>query len=208
MVSKNIIVKMYNEEIEINKETGLGFDKVLKKIDPLIHSLSLKFKIDNYTNGDVKQELYTIAIEGIKAYDHNKDVKLSTFMHTHLHNKIISKLKSSLKKSNNASYIKEDVDFLREMPADSNIGLYADRSSEYMPLFLRNPFANNSDFILFLEALKEEIDHDSWMIVKYISIDGLTIKEISEKMNINSWIVSSKIKKLCKNEIILKFYER
>tara|TARA_R100000152_G_C6723715_1_gene149294 strand:- start:149 stop:766 length:618 start_codon:yes stop_codon:yes gene_type:complete len=202
----NIIIKMYNDEIEINKDSGFGFDKVLKKIEPLIISLSSKFKIDNYSQNDMIQELYVIAIEGIRSYDHTKNVKLSTFMHIHLHNKIISKLKSSFKKSNNASYLNGSDDFSREVSADLDI--YGEICSESMWMFFKNPFENNSDFHIFLEHLKDKVDYDSWLIVKYISLDGFTIKEISEKMNINSWTVSAKLKKLCNNEFILKFYEK
>ena len=207
MKKSSIIVKMYDEEIEIDKSSGLGFDKVLKKIEPLILSLASKFKIDNYTKNDTAQELYLIAIEGIRSYDHNKSVKLSTFLHVHIHNKIISKLKSSLKKSNNASYLHNAGDFSREIATD--LDFLNEPAGECLPTFLRDCFVNSdSDFNIFLGRLQDHVDYDTWLIVKYLSIDGLSIKEISEKMNINSWTVSSRLKKLCKNEFIVSFYEK
>lgn len=101
-------VKVYNEDIYVNSVTGAGFDKVLKKIDPLLFKMAKSVYIQGYTVEDIKQELAVLAIEGIRSYDDSKNVKLSTFLHIHLHNKIISKIRSQNKLSNNASSSLED----------------------------------------------------------------------------------------------------
>jgi len=204
---KDITVRMYDEDILINKKSGKGFQKVLDKIDPLISSMAVRYKINNYAVSDVKQELYLIAVQGIKAFDPNKNVKLSTFLHVHLNNKIISKLKSSLKKSNNAVYLNNQDEFFREINVDS-ISLINDMEESQDIYMIKNIYEMNLDFDLFLELLKEDIEYESWLIVKLLTVENLTIREISEKLNMNIWTVSNKLKKLSKNEYILSFYDR
>jgi RNA polymerase sigma factor (sigma-70 family) len=101
-------VKVYNEEIFVDSVTGLGIDRVLKKIDPLLFKMAKSIYIQGYAVEDIKQELAVLAIEGIRSFDASKNVKLSTFLHIHLHNKIISKIRSQNKLSNNASSSIED----------------------------------------------------------------------------------------------------
>lgn len=204
---KDITVRMYDEDILINKKSGKGFQKVLDKIDPLISSMAVRYKINNYAVSDLKQELYLIAVQGIKAFDPNKNVKLSTFLHVHLNNKIISKLKSSLKKSNNAVYLNNQDEFFREINVDS-ISLINDMEESQDIYMIKNIYEMNLDFDLFLELLKEDIEYESWLIVKLLTVENLTIREISEKLNMNIWTVSNKLKKLSKNEYILSFYDR
>jgi RNA polymerase sigma factor (sigma-70 family) len=96
-------IQMYEETIYISKKTKQGYDKILKKIDPLIKSISSKVYIPGHTFEDIKQEVSKIAIEGIDSYDPLKKVRLSTFLHVHLRNKTISLIKHHNKLSNDAS---------------------------------------------------------------------------------------------------------
>jgi len=97
-------IQMYEEEIFVNKETRLGYEKVLAKIDPLINGMAAKAYIPGHTFDDIKQELLRMAVEGIDSYNHDKSVKLSTFLHIHLRNKLISFIKHHNKISTDASY--------------------------------------------------------------------------------------------------------
>lgn len=100
------IVKMYDEEFFISKKTKQGYDRVLKRIDPLLCGWASRAYMPGYSFEDIKQEVSLIAIEGIDAYDPRKEVKLSSFLQTHIKFKIISKIKSLNKLSNDASLIK------------------------------------------------------------------------------------------------------
>lgn len=100
------LVEMYDEKIFISKITKEGYDKILKRIDPLLCGWASRAYMPGYSFEDIKQELSLIAIEGINAYDPNKNVKLSSFITTHIKYKIISKIKSLNKLSNDASLIK------------------------------------------------------------------------------------------------------
>jgi len=96
------LVRMYEEEFLINTKTKEGYDRVLKKIYPLVCKWASKIYISGYHTEDLRQEFSVMIIEGINAFNPEKKVKLSTFLHNHLKNKIISKLKSANKLSNDA----------------------------------------------------------------------------------------------------------
>lgn len=96
-------IQMYEEKIYVSTYTKQGYDKILRKIDPLIKSMSSKVYIPGYHFEDIKQELSRIAIEGIDSFDPGKNVRLSTFLHVHLRNKAISLIKHHNKIANDAS---------------------------------------------------------------------------------------------------------
>lgn len=96
------MAKVYNEEFFIDANTGVGLERLLAKINPLLFKMSHSLYIPGYESEDLKQELSIMAVEGVRSYDISKNVKLSTFLHIHLHNKIISKIKSKNKLSHNA----------------------------------------------------------------------------------------------------------
>jgi len=104
------IVKMYDEEVYISKQTKEGYTRVLQRIDPLLCKWASKTYMPGYNFEDIKQELSLIIIEGVNAFDPNKQVKLSTFLHTHLRNKLVSKIKSVNKLSNDAYSLYEKVE--------------------------------------------------------------------------------------------------
>jgi len=106
MTSFSGTVKMFGEEVFIDKSSGIGYERVLEVIDPLLCGWASRVYMPGYTFEDIKQELVIITIEGINSYDHSKGVKLSSFLTTHIRNKLISKLKSVNKLSNDASLIR------------------------------------------------------------------------------------------------------
>lgn len=96
------IVRMYDEDVYINTATREGYARVLERIDPLLCKWASKTYMPGYNFEDIKQELSIIIIEGVNAFNPDKNVKLSTFLHTHLRNKLVSKIKSVNKLSNDA----------------------------------------------------------------------------------------------------------
>ncbi len=113
MAKKNFegTAEVYNESFYINTHTGEGVDKVLKKIDPLLCKMAAKTFIAGSAFEDIKQDLAIMAIEGIKAFNPEKNAKLSTFLTSHLIKKNISKIRSKNKISSDAFHLyNKDVD--------------------------------------------------------------------------------------------------
>ena len=103
------VVRMYDEDVYVNTTTKQGYNRVLERIDPLLCKWASKTYMPGYNFEDIKQELSIIIIEGINAFDTSKNVKLSTFLHTHLRNKLVSKIKSVNKLSNDAFSLYEKI---------------------------------------------------------------------------------------------------
>lgn len=123
-------VGVYNEVFYINANTGDGFDRLLRKIDPLLFKMSKAFYINGYSAEDLKQELAILAIEGVRTFDGTKNVKLSTFLHIHLHNKIISKIRSKNKLSNNAFATNESGSLPSVCECGSDVFLIVEKFGE------------------------------------------------------------------------------
>tara|TARA_Y100001935_G_C17246668_1_gene478704 strand:+ start:298 stop:1062 length:765 start_codon:yes stop_codon:yes gene_type:complete len=100
-------VMMYEEAIFVDTKTGQGIDRVIKKITPLIDGMAAKSHISGYSFDDIKQEISLLVVDGVKRYDPNREVKLSTFLHWHLKNKFITKLKSLNTMASDATTMKD-----------------------------------------------------------------------------------------------------
>jgi len=159
------IVKMFNEEILIDKRTKLGYEKVLSKIDPLLCGWASRVYMPGYDFDDIKQEASIIAIEGIEAFDPEKNVKLSSFLTTHIKNKIISKLKSVNKLSNDASLVTisektcscKSPDFSQNICNNCNLtrdSRYRSSREEYSFSSLNNDLLTNSgEYVSFENSI-------------------------------------------------------
>jgi len=123
-------VSVYNECFFIDANTGVGFDRLIKKIDPLLFKMSKAFYINGYSQEDLKQELAILAIEGVRSFDGTRGVKLSTFLQTHLHNKLISKIRSKNKLSDNATSIGDSCTLPSICECGSEIFLITEKFGE------------------------------------------------------------------------------
>ena len=200
---KDVLVTMYDETFYINLSTGKNIEKVYDKINPLIVKYSKKYNISGFSREDMEQEIKLIILAGIKNFDPNKKVKLSSFLHTHIFNKISTKIKSSRRKSRNASAFLNS-DFLEELSfSDISEGNFEPTNSEDDSESSKDIY----DFELFLEELKEEVDYDTWLVIKMIS-KGYSIRESCKKLNLSLSRIQNRLKKLKDNEILRDFYER
>lgn len=198
------IVRMYNEEFKIDRVTMAGYDKVLKKIEPLICDYARKFFFGDMEYEDRKQEIYMIAIHGINNFNPNRGTKLSSFLHTHIRNKIISKIKSLNKKSNNASrYFGDESGYLKEIPLSflynkgttSNPALEPVDSSDLLSF---------SDEGFMLEEIESNLGQTEVKIACLLR-DGMTIESIGEELDMDAWKVTSTIKKMRKSKLFINY---
>jgi RNA polymerase sigma factor (sigma-70 family) len=204
------VVRMYDEEFVIDKRTGLGFEQVIKKIEPLINKWASTIRFGDMPFEDRRQEIYIIALNGIQNFDETKETKLSTFLHTHIKNKILSKIKSINKKSNNANYYHTDHDgFIGEIPA-SHINTCQSGVSDDENLDIYNIVPDNSSYSrvcdeeIIMSEVKNLMSDTDFKIVDMLR-NGSSIKDIGEELDMNYWTVSGQIKKIKKSKIFREY---
>lgn len=204
------IVKVYNEEYYVNTRTGLGLDKVLKKIEPLLNKMASKTYINGYGFEDIKQELAAIAIDGIRSYNPDKNVKLSTFLHIHLNNKIISKLRRENKASKDAfslhseddgnskiSQARGELSFSQCLPEDGNINAFENTLGEESSLYGERMLSySDIDFTVSIQNLAEFIDEKTLKIINLIYYNDYSIKDAAKEVGLTGWAASTRLKKL------------
>ena len=200
---------MYDEEIFIDISSGMGIERVLKKIEPLINKWAADIRFGDMPFEDRKQEIYIIALQGIEKYDDSKGTKLSSFLHTHIKNKILSKIRSVNKKSNNANvYLTADSGYLREIPESQIVVSDSKESSKDINLFdvyydQSSEIGDDSEIVM--QELRESLTEREFSIVSMLDI-GMSIREISDELEENYWTVSKAVNKI-RNSKVLQPYK-
>ena len=95
---------IYDEEIFINTKTGEGYDVVVGKMKNYIDWYSGKIRLAGFERDDIKQLIVMILLDGIRRYNPQLKIKLSTFLYVHIRNRIISRIKEETRQSLNATY--------------------------------------------------------------------------------------------------------
>jgi RNA polymerase sigma factor (sigma-70 family) len=206
-------VQVYNEIIYVNTFTGEGIDKVIIKIDPLLRKLSSRLYIPGYNFEDLRGEIIILAIDGIRSFDPTRNVKLSTFLQTHLRNKINSWIKSENKLSNDAFYLfQEDNDDSKKTKTKTrtevNFNQFDGKNNEDSFLFentisddggLYNLPISDYDLLNFKSDLIKsfsKLDLKTKKIVELIYFKDYSIQDAAEEVGLSSQAASIKLKKL------------
>lgn len=194
------IVRMYDEEFSIDKKSKRGYDKVLKKLEPMVCDWARKVYFGDMPFEDRKQEIYVMAIQGIENFKENKGVALSSFLHTHIRNKIISKIKSTNKKSNNAiSYTTDNTGYLQEIPLS-----YMVEGTEHNITEDTSDISTFSNRSLLVEDLQKELGEFEMNVVKMLDM-GYSVRAIAGEMSVKVGKVNSAIKKIRKSKAISEY---
>ncbi len=218
-------IEMYDEKIYIDMVTKQGYARVLERIDPLLCKWSARTYLPGYTYEDIKQELSIIIVEGVNAYNPEKKVKLSTFLHTHLRNKLISKIKSVNKLSNDACALREvsgsdgegEKPKYRKSREELSFSAMAkvDPSSGEEYCEFQNTLSNSDslysedgtvferiDLELAIEKVADLVDEKTYIILRRVCLDGYSIKDAASEVGLTGWAASMRLKKLSKHKLI------
>lgn len=95
---------VYDEEIFVNTYTGEGYNIVVNKMKNYIDWYSGKIRLAGFDRDDIKQLIAMILLDGIRRYNPQLKIKLSTFLYVHIRNRIISRIKEETRQSLNATY--------------------------------------------------------------------------------------------------------
>ena len=217
-------VDMYDEKIYVNSSTKQGYARVLERIDPLLCKWASRTYMPGYSFEDIKQELSLIIVEGVNAFDPNKKVKLSTFLHTHLRNKLISKIKSVNKLSNDACALRspeeegegdankyrrsrEELSFSSMAKVDPSSGEeyceFQDTLSNSDSLYSEDGTVfERIDLELAIEKVADIVDEKTYLILRRVCLDGSSIKDAASEVGLTGWAASMRLKKLSKHKLI------
>lgn len=226
------IVEVYNETFYVNTATGEGVGAVIKKIEPLLIKKARKTHLVGYDFEDIKQELVLIAMDGIRNFDGNKGVKLSTFLHIHLSNKIISKIKNHNKLSNDASSLAGEANSYQGDTAKFRIsrgeynfsqvaGTKKSDNSETDLLFIDKVaagdgmFSNNHmsdfdrlEFRMCLDKLTRKMDSSTRKIIELIYFNDYTVKDAAEAVGLTGWAASVRLRKLAEKRNVKMTFDQ
>ena len=214
MAEKNFqgIVEVFDETFYVDTLTGEGVDKILEKIDPLLCKKASGAFIPGYSFEDMKHELVLIAIDGMKKFDNNKGVKLSTFLYVHINNKLISRLRSENKLSNDAFGLSDknresdtkiqkarnEIGFGQFASPDGAEGtLFENTVSESGGLYFsdRNAY-DKVDFEVSLKKLSKKLDYRTRRIIELVYFNDYSIKDAAAEVGLSGWAASMRLKKL------------
>lgn len=209
---------MYKHEpYYVDTERGIGVDKVIKDISPLLNKMASKTYLGSeYSFSDIKQELVIITINGIKNYDPEKSTSLSTFLHIHVKNKLYTIIQQQRQLKKNASLSQND--FHQEVLfSDCNRikkdgeNMFFENSIEEEDSCFENRTSTDhinhiSSAILFDDILKNSEEH----IIKAVDLicfKDYTLSEASEELGISSHRLAKNIRKVLKRKYIDNNYE-
>lgn len=99
------VAKLYDSSVYIDTRDGTGYDAVIKKMQPIIHKLSLKYRFNGNSIEDTRQDIIVHILEILPKYDPNKNTKLSSFLQTSVNRRLINKLRDSSCALHNATFL-------------------------------------------------------------------------------------------------------
>lgn len=218
------IVEVYNEEFYVDTETGMGLDSVLRKIDPLLCKMASKTYLPGFSFDDIKQELACIAIDGIRSYNPDKEVKLSTFLHIHLNNKLISRIRSENRQSNDAFLlegeedgaeakirrVREELHFSQCTPLSADEGMAFENTIASDDGLYSGPGDNFEDveFEVSLEKLTDKLDEKTSKIIKLVYYDDYSIKDAAKEVGLSGWAASMRLKNLSEKRFFREVFDK
>lgn len=217
--------EFYDESIFVNTGTGEGLDRALKKIEPLLCKMAASTFISGYSFYDIKQELAAIAIDGIRSYNPDKNVKMSTFLHIHLRNKLISKLRSENKMSNDAFLLNDGQPVPKKVRGEINFSQVSDRMSSGGDDYKDVDFESNisselnmfgshenshekTEFASSLARLVSTMDRKTSKIIELIYLRDYSIKDAAAEVGLSGWAASMRLKKLSKNRLVKDLFDK
>lgn len=95
---------VYDDEVFVDTTTGKGYDQVIEKMKEYVNWYSGKVNLLGFDKDDIKQLIVVYLLDGIRRYDPNYKIKLSTFLCVHVKNRMISRIKDDMRESKNATH--------------------------------------------------------------------------------------------------------
>lgn len=98
-------INIDNEKVYVDTRDGTGYDKIINKMSKLIKYLASKYKFNNFTFEDSKQNIAMHILEGIPKFDPRKNIKLSTFLQMRINRRLINEIRDDSRFYRNATLL-------------------------------------------------------------------------------------------------------
>ena len=206
-------VEVFDEKYSLNMATGKNFDKVLRKVEPLVDKKVIQFlkSCPSYiTFEDLKQEVWVITISLLKAFDKTKGTKLSTFLTSSIETKLISLVRSLNRMKDNASFLHEDsfdptiFNYAKEaFPLSKSVSWEKEECRTLESLIPSSIACNDDfssiDFRLSLDSLLAKysfhFEEDVRKFIENILFKDDTLADAGKHSALSDWALSAKLKR-------------
>lgn len=98
-----------SKKVWVDTRTGEGVWEIINHLKSFINYQASKLSFQGYSNEDLVQEIYLIALDGISNYNINKNANISTFLQNHIKNRIINLCKFMSEKHKIATFNRNKV---------------------------------------------------------------------------------------------------
>lgn len=88
------IIDVNNKKIYVNTKTGVGYDKIIARLNKLIGYLAAKYRLVGNSTEDNKQNVVLHILEGIPKYNPFKNTQLSTFLQMRVERRLINEIRN------------------------------------------------------------------------------------------------------------------
>lgn len=166
---------MEDKELIRKCQTGdkEAFYELISRYHPFVYKFLVKITEDEGIAEDLTQETFLKIIKNIDKYDLDGRAKFSTYVIT-------------VSKNCYIDYIRREKKWMQAIPIDENSNI-EDISTNVEDLVLDKMY--NQDIIEEIENLTDE----QKLVIKMKYIEGLTLKEIGDRLNLETKTVKSRI---------------
>ena len=229
-------IEVYDSKIYIDTRNGTGYDKALKKLEPLVYKFASQFNFNGNTFDDTRHDIIVHILEGIPRYNPNKNTKLSTFIEMRVNRRLINDLRDQSRMSKNATFLnyglynikcKCGTNFIEKLDNFTQckcVGCdeHVDNAKK-IPIGVPEISIGGSydDYSKSPEFLDDEAifmcDMGQWLndedkrvvkIIELIYFGDYSIKAAAEKVGLSGAGANMKLKNLAKNKVVKEIFNR
>lgn len=150
-----------------------AFQELISKYHPFVHKFLVKIIQNEEIAEDITQETFLKIIRNIEKFDVHGKAKFSTYIVT-------------ISKNCYIDYLRKEKKFLRNVSVDENINI------EDINVNIENLVIDKIYSEVIIKELKN-LPEEQKLAIKMKYIEGLTLKEIGEKLDLQPKTVKSRI---------------
>ena len=158
---------------ECQKGEKEAFQELISKYHPFVYKFLVKITEDEYIAQDLTQTTFLKIIKNIDKFGVNGKAKFSTYI-------------IAIAKNSYIDYLRKEKNFMQAVPIDESISI-------------EDIGTNIEEFVLDKMSIEDimskmnNLTEEQRMVIKMKYIEGLTLKEIGEKLDLEPKTIKSRI---------------